>query len=201
VVLGHKQQSRSPGFGHFRDIDSGQELNPGHVPGKDETASMILTIFTIFHVVLSLIGIGAGFIVVFGLLTSRLLKGWTRWFLATTVLTSVTGFFFPVHRFLPSHAVAILSLLLLAVAIFALYRRKLAGGWRRAFAITAVLSLYLNFFVLIVQLFEKVPALKMLAPTQTEMPFKVAQLTALTIFVLLTILAAVKFRVEPVGAV
>jgi hypothetical protein len=155
---------------------------------------MILTIFTIFHVALSLIGIFAGFIAVFGLLASRLLPGWTRWFLVTTFLTSVTGYFFPVHKLLPSHVVGLISLILLSVALYALYSKKLAGGWRRTYTITAVLSLYLNFFVLIVQLFEKVPALKALAPTQTEMPFKVAQLTALIIFVLLTILSAVRFR-------
>jgi hypothetical protein len=157
---------------------------------------MILTIFTIFHVALSLIGIFAGFIAVFGLLASKLLPGWTRWFLWTTVLTSVTGYFFPVHKLLPSHIVGLISLILLSVALYALYNKQLVGGWRRAYAITAVLSLYLNFFVLIVQLFEKVPALKALAPTQTEMPFKVAQLTALVIFVLLTILSAVRFRGE-----
>jgi hypothetical protein len=157
---------------------------------------MILTIFTIFHVALSLIGIFAGFIAVFGLLASKLLPGWTRWFLWTTVLTSVTGYFFPVHKLLPSHIVGLISLILLSVALYALYSKKLAGGWRRTYAITAVLSLYLNFFVLIVQLFEKVPALKALAPTQTEMPFKVAQLTALIVFILLTILSAVRFRGE-----
>jgi hypothetical protein len=162
---------------------------------------MILTIFTIFHVALSLAGIASGFIVVYGLLVSKRLDGWTRFFLWTTVLTSVTGFFFPVHKFLPSHAVGILSLILLGVAIFALYRRRLAGGWRRTYAITAVLALYLNFFVLIVQLFEKVPALKALAPTQTELPFKVAQLAALTVFLLLTVFAAIRFRVEAPQAV
>jgi hypothetical protein len=162
---------------------------------------MILTIFTLFHVALSLVGIGSGFVVVFGLLASKRLDTWTPVFLVTTVLTSVTGFLFPVHHFLPSHAVGILSLVVLALAIFALYSRRLAGGWRRTYAITAVISLYLNFFVLIAQLFLKVPALKALAPTQTELPFKAAQLTALTIFVLLTIFAAIKFRVESVRAV
>jgi hypothetical protein len=158
---------------------------------------MILSAFTLFHVALSLIGIGTGFIVVYGLLTAKQWSAWTRWFLVTTVLTSVTGFLFPVHRFLPSHAVGILSLILLALAIFALYSKHLAGGWRRVYAINVVLALYLNFFVLIVQLFEKVPALKALAPTQTEMPFKVTQLVALTVFVLLTIFSALRFRAEP----
>jgi hypothetical protein len=159
---------------------------------------MVLTIFTLFHVALSLVAIGSGFIVVFGLLASKRLNGWTPLFLWTTVLTSVTGFLFPVHKFLPSHAVGIISLILLAVAIYALYGRHLAGAWSRIYAVNAVLALYLNFFVLIVQLFEKVPALKALAPTQSELPFKVTQLTALTVFLVLTIFAAIKFRTESV---
>ena len=161
---------------------------------------MLLTLFTLFHVALSLAGIASGFIVVYGLLASRHLSGWTRFFLATTVLTSVTGFLFPVHHFMPSHGVGIISLILLAVAIYALYARCLAGVWRRIYAVTAVLALYLNVFVLVVQLFEKVPALKALAPTQTEMPFKVTQLAVLTLFLLLTVFSAIKFRVEPVQA-
>jgi hypothetical protein len=95
--------------------------------------------------------------------------------------------------------VGLISIILLSVALYALYSKKLAGGWRRTYAITAVLSLYLNSFVLIVQLFEKVPALKALAPTQTEAPFKIAQLTALVIFILLTILSAIRFRGERVA--
>jgi hypothetical protein len=159
---------------------------------------MVLTIFTFFHVALSLVGIGSGFIVVFGLLAAKRLNGWTPLFLWTTVLTSATGFLFPVHKFLPSHAVGVISLILLAVAIYGLYGRHLAGAWSRIYAVNAVLALYLNFFVLIVQLFEKVPALKALAPTQSELPFKVTQLTALTVFLVLTILAAIKFRTESV---
>jgi hypothetical protein len=155
---------------------------------------MLLTAFTLFHVALSLAGIVAGFIVVFGLLKSKLVNHWTPVFLWTTVLTSVTGFLFPVHKFLPSHAVGIISLLVLALAIYALYGRRLTGGWCRTYAISAVISLYLNFFVLIAQLFLKVPALKALAPTQTEMPFKVTQLVALAIFVLLGVVSAIKFK-------
>jgi hypothetical protein len=159
---------------------------------------MVLTIFTIFHVALSLVGIGAGFIVVFGLLAGKRLNGWTPLFLVTTVLTSVTGFLFPVHHFLPSHGVGIVSLIVLAVAIYALYARHLAGGWSRIYAVNAVIALYLNFFVLIVQLFLKVPALKALAPTQTELPFKATQIAALTVFLVLTIFAAIKFRTDAV---
>jgi hypothetical protein len=159
-----------------------------------------MTILTFVHVLLSLIGIFAGFVVAFGLLTSKQLNGWTGVFIWTTVATSVTGFLFPFHRFLPSHAVGIISLVALAIAIYALYGLHLAGAWRRVYAITSMIALYLNVFVLIAQLFDKVPALKVLAPTKTEAPFKEAQLAALLLFVVLTILAAIKFRSEPVKA-
>jgi hypothetical protein len=155
-----------------------------------------MTTLTFVHVVLSLIGIFAGFFVVLGLLTSKRLDGWTALFLASTVATSVTGFFFPFHGFLPSHAFGILSLIVLPVAMFARYGRHLAGGWRRTYVITAMIALYLNVFILIVQLFEKAPALRALAPTQSEPPFKVTQLVVLALFVALTIAAAKKFRDE-----
>ena len=153
-----------------------------------------MTTFTIVHVLLSLIGIFSGFVVVFGLLVAKRLDGWTALFLASTVLTSVTGFLFPFHGFLPSHGVGIISLLVLALAIFARYGRQLASSWRRTYVITAVIALYLNVFVFIVQLFRKVPALKALAPTQSEEPFKVAQLVALVIFAVLASSAAIRFR-------
>jgi len=152
--------------------------------------------FTAVHVLISLIGIVSGFVVVFGLLVSKRLGGWTAVFLASTVLTSVTGFFFPFHGFLPSHAVGILSLIVLAIAIFARYGRHLAGAWRRIYVVAAVIALYFNTFVLIVQLFQKVPALKAMAPTQSEAPFKVTQLLALALFVLVGIFATIKFRDE-----
>ena len=159
---------------------------------------MILDAFTIFHVVLSLVGIGSGFVVVFGMLASKRLDGWTSLFLTTTVATSMTGFFFPFHGFSPAYAVGTASLLVLAIAILARYRFRLAGGWRRTYAITAVIGLYLNFFVLIAQLFQKVSALKAMAPTQSEPPFQVTQLAALVLFVVLGIRAAMKFHGEPV---
>ncbi|MEP6667749.1 MAG: hypothetical protein ABJF10_01265 [Chthoniobacter sp.] len=158
---------------------------------------MILTAFTILHALISLVGIFSGFVVLSHLITSRYVASWTTVFLWTTVATSMTGFFFPVQHFMPSHAVGILSLLLLALAIYALRSRQLAGGWRKTYVITAVMSLYLNFFVLIVQSFLKIPALKALAPTQTEPPFKIAQLTALVLFIVLGFLAAIRFRAEP----
>jgi hypothetical protein len=156
----------------------------------------MLGAFTAFHVILSLIGIVAGFVVAHGMLTARRLDGWTALFLWTTVATSATGFMFPVHKFMPSHGVGILSLIVLAIAILARNRYRLEGGWRRTYVITSLVALYFNVFVLIVQLFEKVPALKELAPTQTEPPFQVAQLTALVLFIALGVRATMKFRIQ-----
>jgi hypothetical protein len=153
---------------------------------------MILNIFTLAHVLISLVGILTGFVVVYGLIHAKELEGWTSWFLWTTTLTSVTGFMFPYHGFKPSYVVGAISLVLLVAAILA--RRHLATGWKKTYAITSVLALYLNFFVLVVQLFRRVPALKALAPTQTEPAFKVTQLVVLLVFVVLAILATTKFR-------
>jgi hypothetical protein len=158
--------------------------------------SSVLSAFTLFHVILSLVGIFSGFIVVYGLLTSRRLNGWTSIFLWSTVLTSVTGYFFPFHKLMPSHILGAMSLVTLAITIYARYTRNLAGGWRRTYVITAVLALYFNVFVLIVQLFGKIPALHELAPTQSETPFKTAQLVALLVFLVLGVLAARNFRAE-----
>jgi hypothetical protein len=154
----------------------------------------VLTTFTKVHVVISLIAIVAGLVVAIGLLTARRLDGWTSLFLVMTLLTSVTGFFFPFHGFTPAIGVGIVSLIVLAIGIFARYGRKLNAAWRWIYVVAAMLALYLNVFVLIVQLFEKVPALKALAPTQTEPPFLVAQLGAIVIFIVLTVLAAIRFR-------
>jgi hypothetical protein len=158
---------------------------------------MILSAFTLFHVLISLVGIASGLVVVYGLLGSKRLGGWTSVFLITTVATSVTGFLFPVHQFMPGHAVGILSLVISAFTILARYRYQLAGGWRLTYVITAVVALYLNVFVLIVQLFQKVPALKAIAPTQSEPPFQITQLAALLVFVVLAIRASMKFHTEP----
>jgi hypothetical protein len=159
-----------------------------------------LALFTLFHVLISLIGIGSGFVLVFGLLTSRWFNQWNSVFLVTTILTSVTGFLFPFHKLLPSHVLGILSLVVLALAVYALYARRLAGGWRRTYAISATVALYFNVFVLIAQLFMKVPSLKVLAPTQSEPPFKVAQLLVLLVFVLLGVFAAKGFAGKQVQA-
>ena len=159
---------------------------------------MILAIYTLVHVVISLVGIFAGFVVIFGFLNSKRLDGWTRVFLATTVATSVTGFFFPFHGVTPAIVVGIMSLVVLALAIYARYPRHLAGGWRKTYVITAMVALYFNVFVLMVQSFLKIPALHALAPTQSEPPFKLTQGVVLLLFVVLTIMAVIRFRDEPV---
>src|SRR5579863_3955397 len=146
------------------------------------------------HVVLSLIGIGAGAIVLLGMFAGKRFDGLTALFLATTVLTSVTGFFLPAHKILPSHVLGVLSLIALAIALYARYSRKLAGGWNRTYAITATIALYFNVFVLIAQLFMKVLAIKALAPTQSEPPFLVAQLANMLLFIVLGIFAVKGFR-------
>ncbi len=163
--------------------------------------TMILAVYTLVHVVISLAGIFSGFVVLFGLLAGKRLDGWTKFFLITTVATSVTGFFFPLHGFTPAIGVGIISLLVLSIAIFARYPRQLAGRWRWIYVVTAMIALYLNVFVAIVQAFEKVPVLKALAPTQSEPPFKLTQLVVLALFVVLTIVGVIRFRLEPVRAV
>jgi hypothetical protein len=156
----------------------------------------MLLAYTLFHVLISLIGIASGFVVIYGMLVGNRLDSWTALFLWTTVATSVTGFFFPVHHFMPSHGVGILSLLILPVAIYARYGRQLAGHWRATYVIAALLAQYLNVFVLVVQSFLKVPPLHALAPTQAEPAFKIAQLTVLVLFIALGIVATLRFRTE-----
>jgi hypothetical protein len=156
--------------------------------------------FTLVHVVLSLVGIVAGLVVMFGLGAGRRLDGWTVVFLAATVATSVTGFGFPFDHLLPSHKVGIVSLLVLPVTIAARHWFHLAGAWRRIYVISAAVALYLNIFVLVVQLFLKVPALKAIAPTQKEPPFVFAQIAVLALFGWLAVLATSRFRTEPARA-
>ena len=153
-----------------------------------------MTTFTFVHVVISLVAIFSGLVTVFGMIAGKRLDGWTGLFLFMTVLTSVTGFMFPYHGFTPAIGVGILSLVALAMAILARYRRHLVGGWRRTYVISAVIALYLNVFVLVVQLFEKVPVLHAMAPKGSEPPFLITQAIVMVIFVVLGILAAKKFR-------
>ena len=161
---------------------------------------MSLQTYTLIHVLISLVGIGSGAVVMYGLLGGNPFRRWTALFLATTVLTSVTGFGFPFDHLLPSHKVAIISLVALAIAIVARYGLHLAGAWRRTYVISAAVALYLNVFVLVVQSFEKVPVLKAAAPTQKEAPFVVTQLVVIPLFVVLTIFAAKRFGSEPAPA-
>jgi uncharacterized membrane protein len=158
---------------------------------------MILQIYTIIHTVISLIAIFTGLVVVFALLGGNRVDGWTKWFLVTAVLTTVTGFFFPFNGFTPAIGLGIISLPFLALTIYARYPKQLAGAWRWIYVVGAVICLYFNLFVLVVQSFEKIPALHALAPTQTESPFKLAQLVVLTISALLCIVALIRFRPEP----
>jgi len=157
---------------------------------------MVLHIYTIIHTLISLIAIFTGLIVVFGMIGGKRLDGWTKWFLITAVLTTATGFFFPFHGFTPAIGLGIISLPFLALTIFARCSKQLAGAWRWIYVIGAVICLYFNLFVLVVQSFEKVPALHAIAPTQTESPFKLTQLAVLIVSILLGIVAVVRFRPE-----
>jgi hypothetical protein len=159
-----------------------------------------MTPFTFFHVLLSLIGIFSGFIAVFGMIAGKRLDGCTALFLVTTALTSITGFFFPFHKVTPGIILGIISLVVLAFAITARYLFHLAGAWRRVYAVTASIALYLNVFVLVAQLFMKAPSLHALAPTGSEPPFLISQVVVMAVFIVLTIAAAIKFRPEPLHA-
>ena len=161
---------------------------------------MSTSTFTLVHVLLSLAGIGSGFIVVFGLLSRRMLNGWTAIFLVTTVLTSVTGFLFPFHGVTPGIILGVLSLIVLAATIAARYAFHLSGGWRSTYVISAIVALYFNCFVAVVQSFEKVPALHELAPTGKEPPFLAAQLLLLVLFVVLGVLSVKKFKLGVASA-
>ena len=159
---------------------------------------MILHVYTVIHTLISLAGIFTGFVVLFGLLAGKRLDGWTKWFLITTVATSVTGFGFPLHHFGAPHVVGIISLVVLAVTIYARYPRRLVGAWRWIYVVGALIALYFNVFVGVVQAFQKIPALNAVAPTQTEPPFAITQLVVLALFVVLTIVATIRFRPESI---
>ncbi|MGA9353563.1 MAG: hypothetical protein WBV46_07720 [Terriglobales bacterium] len=158
---------------------------------------MSLSTFTLVHVQISLIGIASGLFVVYGFFARKAFNGWHALFLLTTVLTSVTGFFFPFHKLTPGIKVGIISLVLLAIALLARYSFHLAGVWNRTYIVSAMMALYLNCFVLTVQSFQKAPALHALAPTQTESPFLIAQLVVLAIFIGLTIGAVKRSKTAP----
>jgi hypothetical protein len=155
-----------------------------------------LPTFTLIHVVLSLVGIFAGLAVVGGLMAGARFDGWIALFLVTTVLTNVTGFGFPFSTVLPSHVVGGLSLVILLVAIAARYWKHLAGVWRHVFVVTSVVALYLNVFVLLAQLFQKIPALATIAPTPNAPAFGATQLLVLALFAWLGWAAVKGLRTE-----
>jgi hypothetical protein len=150
--------------------------------------------FTAIHVIISLFAILTGLFVLGAMLSNKDLSRLTAIFLIFTIATSVTGFFFPFHGFTPAIGVGIISLVLLAVAVCARYIGHTRGFWRWLYIVTALMSLYLNCFVLVVQSFQKIPALKAIAPTQTEPPFAVTQIVVLLAFIVLTVISLIRFR-------
>jgi len=177
------------------------DFPPGSIVSARESVMILglsLSTYTIIHVIISLIAIATGFIAVIEMIANKPLGIWNTVFLWTTIATSVTGFFFPFTGVTPGIIVGIISLVFLAVALYALYVQHLGGAWRWVYVVTAIIALWFNVFVLIVQSFQKISALKTLAPTQSEPPFQIAQGAALVLFVVLAILAVRKFR--PVAA-
>jgi len=153
-----------------------------------------MTPLTFIHVLLSLIGIATGFLVIFQMIGAKPLGGFNATFLATTILTSVTGFFFPITKLTPGLVIGAISLVILAVALFALYSKKLAGGWRMVYVVMAVTAQFFNVLVLIVQSFMKIRALHALAPTGDEGVVKITQLCALVLLIVLGVVAGKKFK-------
>jgi len=150
--------------------------------------------FLIVHVAISLIALVSGLVVMVGLLRGERLPGWTALFLLTAVLTSVTGFGFPFDHFLPSHWTGVISLVVLAVALLALYVFRLSGSWRWLYVVAAMMALYLDAFVTVVQAFQKIAPLHALAPTESEPPFAIAQGLVLLLFFVVTIVAVRRFN-------
>jgi hypothetical protein len=168
------------------------------VRGKEKLVMALgfinLSFYTTVHVIISLVAIVAGFIAVFEMIGNKRLGFWNTIFIWTTIATSVTGFGFPFGGVTPGIIVGIISLVILAVALVALYGQRLAGSWRWIYVVTAVAALWFNVFVLIVQSFQKIGFLATLAPTQSEPPFQIAQAAALVLLVILAVLAVRKFR-------
>jgi len=153
--------------------------------------------FTTLHVIISLVAIVSGLVVLVGMLRASRLPGWTALFLVTTILTSVTGFMFPISGVTPAIVLGLISIVILAIALAALYLKHLSGAWRWIYVTTALAALYFNVFVLIVQAFQKVPSLQKLAPTQSEPPFQIAQGVTLLAIVILGTMAVKRFRPAP----
>jgi hypothetical protein len=159
---------------------------------------MDITTVTLFHTIISIVAIAAGLVVVGGLIAGVRIDGWTGIFLVTTAVTSITGFFLPFSKLLASHWIGIVSLVILPFVIAARYWQQLRGGWRGIYVVGTVLVLYLNFFILLVQLFRRIPALLVAAPRQTEPPFVLTQLLVLALFAWLGIAAFRRFRPQAV---
>ncbi|MGA2850832.1 MAG: hypothetical protein ABSE46_17675 [Terracidiphilus sp.] len=149
---------------------------------------------TYLHVFLSVVGLGAGIFVILGFLSSKRFSILTAAFLFSTVLTSLTGFIFPYHGVTPGIVIGVLSLIVLVLAIYALYVNKLAGDWRATYVVSACVALYFNFFVLVAQAFDKVKVLHSIAPSQTSPGFGIAQAVLLLLFILLTTRSIKKFH-------
>jgi hypothetical protein len=150
--------------------------------------------FTLLHVIISLVAIASGIVVLIGMLRSQKMPGLTALFLLTTILTSATGFLFPIHGFTPALGVGAISLAILAVAMLAAYVKRYVGAWRWIYVAAALTALWFNVFVLIAQAFLKVPSLHVLAPNGNEPPFLIAQGVTLVVFVALGVIAAIRFR-------
>jgi hypothetical protein len=160
----------------------------------DMILGMSLSAFTLFHVAISLVAIAAGLVAFGYVYGTKLNRGWTALFLATTAFTCVTGYFFPAEKVLPSHIVGGLTLIVLAIAVLALYRYRLSRSWRWIYVVSAATALYLNVFVGVVQAFLKVSFLHSLAPTQAEAPFVIAQVVVLLAFAAAAVIALRVFR-------
>jgi hypothetical protein len=167
------------------------------MPADIHVLGMSLSTFTHLHVALSLMGILSGLIVLLGMLGSEPLHAVTSLFLATTVLTSLTGFLYPFHGITPGIVIGMLSLIMLLAAILARYTFHFSGPWRWIYVVSSVIALWFNVFVFIVQSFEKIPSLHAMAPTQSEPPFKITQLIVLLTFIVLAIRAVKKFHPAP----
>jgi hypothetical protein len=158
------------------------------------TFGLSIADFTVLHVVISMLAIFAGFIVVGAMFAGANLGGWTAFFLIMTILTSLTGFLFPFKTVTPAIVVGVIASLILIVALWALYKHRLAGRWRVVYVVSAIVSLYLNVFVLVVQSFQKVSFLNPYAPTGSEPPFMIAQVATLVAFIILGWMAVRRFH-------
>lgn len=158
---------------------------------------LIQDLLTVLHTLISFVAIISGLLVVKGLINSSGRQLWTLLFLCSTAATTLTGFFFPFHGFTPAFTLGVISIIPLTLAFGARYTYRLKGAWRGTYVITAVLSFYFNFFVLVVQSFQKIPSLNAYAPTQTEPPFQIAQLITLILFITAGVFSFKNYHPKP----